>query len=311
MSYNLYFHDDFDGVSSGAVLLNFLRSQNETIGSYTPVQFSPSLKSKWAEVQLQSPSILVDFLYHPNASWWFDHHQTSFIHPEWQEAFVEGEKTHYDPTSKSCCGMVLQHLKTHFNYNPPQHIQELADYADMIDSASYPNVKYFLEMEHPSVQLATALSRSKNMQEFFITQLAEGSMERLADSSNVKEITEQAKKELEEIKRIFPTIASLRNNIVVVDTSLVETKVPRFLEFLTYPDAKYSIVVRSHPDNFSITVGANPWSNKQNPISLGELLAPYGGGGHHNAAGAERGTKEETMRMVEEIASYLETHGTT
>lgn len=39
MNYHLYFHDDFDGMSSSAILLDFFRTRGDDIASFNPINF--------------------------------------------------------------------------------------------------------------------------------------------------------------------------------------------------------------------------------------------------------------------------------
>src|SRR3989344_1575429 len=110
-NYHLYFHDDLDGVTSGAVLLHFLKSRGDGYASYNPIDFTSDIKKNWAGHELQKPAALVDFLYHPTLDIWFDHHGSAFVDEAWQAEFKNSDMQYFDPTAKSCCGMIVRFLE--------------------------------------------------------------------------------------------------------------------------------------------------------------------------------------------------------
>ncbi len=86
MKYDIYFHNDFDGRASAAVMLAFLRSRGDDIEHYIPIKYD--VIPKWIDDKFleknklfkgkHSPAIIVDFPYHPQAAFWFDHHIRPF-----------------------------------------------------------------------------------------------------------------------------------------------------------------------------------------------------------------------------------------
>jgi len=147
VKYHLYFHNDFDGMASGAVMLNFLRSRGDDIVSYNPIDYFPDVNRKWPEYKFKKPFILVDFRYHPAADWWFDHHLTSFFKKKWQNSF-KVDRTHvFNPKIKSVCELVVRHLSKIFKYSPPRYIEYLVKWTSIIDSASYKSPKELVDIK--------------------------------------------------------------------------------------------------------------------------------------------------------------------
>src|SRR5262249_53891823 len=93
---SLYYHRDFDGVVSAAMLLSLL----ETTPSLHPVDYH--LKSYWASMRLDSPAAIVDFLFHPDATVWIDHHVQPFVLSEWADLALHHKFYIWDVNALSC-----------------------------------------------------------------------------------------------------------------------------------------------------------------------------------------------------------------
>lgn len=72
---NIYFHKDFDGFVATALFLK-INEESHLLGADSvvlkPVNYE--LKKTWLKTMLERPNVVIDFLYHPKADWWFDHH---------------------------------------------------------------------------------------------------------------------------------------------------------------------------------------------------------------------------------------------
>src|SRR3990167_62168 len=84
-TFHLFFHQDFDGITSAAVFLSYAKRLD--LLSHSRVELVPvdyELKKEWPDRTLPKPGAIVDFLYHPDADWWFDHHPTTFARTDWE-----------------------------------------------------------------------------------------------------------------------------------------------------------------------------------------------------------------------------------
>src|ERR687894_646492 len=88
----LYFHSPcFDGIVSSVLALDFLEgSQHWTFDQLQPVDYDS--RTNWLSKPPRKPFAVVDFLYHPDAECWADHHQTSFLEPSLKELFRTQKK---------------------------------------------------------------------------------------------------------------------------------------------------------------------------------------------------------------------------
>src|ERR1700675_884013 len=83
----LYFHYPcFDGLVSAVLAWEFLEKHEEwNIRDLQPVDYT--LRDTWLSSELKTPCAIVDFLYHPRADFWADHHQTSMLTRAAEEDF--------------------------------------------------------------------------------------------------------------------------------------------------------------------------------------------------------------------------------
>jgi oligoribonuclease NrnB/cAMP/cGMP phosphodiesterase (DHH superfamily) len=316
VNYHLYFHNDFDGVASGAVMLNFLNSRGDDIVSFTPVDYSPLLKKNWARFKFKEPFIIVDFLYHPKASWWFDHHRTSFINNRWYKEFKSDKNRAFDQTAKSACSLMAEHLMKKFDYSPPKFFVDLVKWADIIDSASYKSAKEAIFGRQPAIKLVPVLElidgKGKASAKYFekvIKFLANEPLSRTIQTPIIRREIKKVEKSNREIKRIFKNISFVSGKVVFIDGTRTKNQFSRYIGYYFYPEINYSITLEFRRYCYHLSVGKNPWKREPAGINIGELLSKYGGGGHKTVGGVERKSKPEILRIAGEVIEYLNNNG--
>jgi oligoribonuclease NrnB/cAMP/cGMP phosphodiesterase (DHH superfamily) len=312
VNYHLYFHEDFDGVAAGAVLLNFFIGRGDNMVSFTPMNYSPELKKKWASFKFKEPFVIVDFLYHPRAAWWFDHHPTSFIKAAWRETFKDDKNHAFDSTKKSACDLMAAHLKREFNYKPPKFIADLIKWAAIIDSASYKSAKEAVESKQPAIKLARAIGHpncgmgaEKKCLGTVIESLAIESITKTIQAPAVKKELERIEKSDKEAGQIFAKISKVTGRVVFIDGTKTKAQPSIFLGYYFYPKIDYAMTLESYVGYYHLVVGKNPWKNVSAKVHIGEVLSKYGGGGHKTIGGVERKTKPEILKIAEEIIECL------
>lgn len=313
MRYHLYFHDDFDGVASGAVMLNFLQSRGSDIISFTPITYSPALKKKWANFGFKQPFIIVDFLYHPRASWWFDHHLTTFINKKWQCEFANRGTHRFNPNAKSSCGMLLSFLRKKFKYRTPAFVLNLAKWADIIDSASFASARQAVEIakRNQPVGLALFLNEAEHRPYYkkIIEQLATKPLSQVVGLPYIQRWLEKRNHRMKVIMKVFKNIAILKGKVLFVDNTKTKLATSRFLGYFLYPKISYVAGFKSVSGGYHLGVGKNPWLKTGRKVDIGRLLKKYGGGGHKDVGGLERKSKSEILKIAEKVIEYLNEHG--
>src|SRR5688572_11604785 len=108
----VYHHNDFDGFATASIFADYL-GELEGI-SLSEILFQTvdyDLKSKWPQYRLQHPNAVLDFLYHNEADWWFDHHESAFINEiVTKRPYQESEQKYWSTKFLSCPSLILAHL---------------------------------------------------------------------------------------------------------------------------------------------------------------------------------------------------------
>ena len=318
--FHLYYHDDLDGTASGAVFLDFFRKRGDDIVSFIPLEYNTKLDAypkAWEEYQFQNPSILVDFQYHPKANWWIDHHQSAFKDSAWQSAFRQDDQHHWDPKAPSACGLVARFLQGHHGYILSDAVKSFIAVVDVDDSAGYPTLEAALELESPSKQIQLLLGDTElkkdhgqylKLREFFIKNYISLSMEKIVAVPEYRErIVELRDRRLHADEALI-RLAELKGNVVWIDKGDQLSHASRWAPYLAYPEAPYSVQLRDKGGEFKIGIGSNKWSEERSTIDLGGLARKYGGGGHKGVGALFVKSRDEALRIANEIIDFLNTN---
>lgn len=114
-------------------------------------------KNRWLALPLPQNSAVVDFLYHPAAKFWADHHSTTFLTAEARADFErrKGPWLIYDAQSRSCASLLWRTIGPDLNSDP--RLAEMVQWADKIDSADYESVEEALNGVAPALVLSRSL----------------------------------------------------------------------------------------------------------------------------------------------------------
>lgn len=288
MTYDLYFHNDFDGIASAAVLLSFFESHGDRVKNFVPLNFD--VKPTWASRTFARPAALLDFPYHPRATWWFDHHDDPFMLPAWKREFRPSPERQYKSNYPSCCGMVLDHLENTFGFKPPRHIRALAKRLDVIDSAAYPSARAAQDMRVPSQQIHYFIE--EKMQgpdpEWIVRLLSKVSLREVAAHPRIRAGVKKINAELRRTRTLYREHIERYGAVGVLDLRGVAGR-RVFLPYVLYPKLKYVLFVKPLAKGMiDISFGANPWVRHPKDIAIGVFMKrEFGGGGHPMVGGAE------------------------
>lgn len=288
----LYMHYPcFDGVVSGALAWQFLETHRHwKIECICPVNYD--LRETWLSTPLQVPCAVVDFLYHPQASFWADHHSTTFLTEQARRDYEQrrGPDRLYDEHSGSCAALLWRHTAAYLG--SAERYQEMVEWAERIDSASYASVEQAILGDAPALRISLSLSRGRTQEycEFLVRQLRRGTLQQVAEHSEVAGRYEAARKKLEaglqfmDAKKSSPD----ENNEVRLEPDgiaifklrpPVGATISRYAPYYFFPEARYSIGLVCSKAGSHITAMRNPWRKFQS-IPLDKIFAGYGGGGH-------------------------------
>jgi hypothetical protein len=324
MKYDIYFHNDFDGRAAAAVVRAFLLSHGDDIEHYVPVKYD--LIPQWLDENFlekhtlfrdgrrdrHNLAIIVDFPYHPQAAFWFDHHIRPFRKPIWEKKFKPDRQHRFDDSYRSACHLAYNSLREGFGWKPPAHLRELVKWLDIIDFANYKSARQTIEMKEAAIQVNAFIENRGDDFAMTVAAVKLLSEKPLADFLKIPYV----RQEIIKLRRdMAKSIQFLKENIKINGRVLFAdfTNDPTdnlayFAPHLLYPKQLYMIRFSPHHKGsplIHINVGTNPWRRAENKKDIGSMLKNYGGGGHKNVGGVEIKGRAAALRAVEEMTEFL------
>lgn len=303
----LYLHFPcFDGVASATLAKEVLRaSANQEVRTIVPVTYD--LRSRWLKTRLGKHAVIVDFLFHPDAEYWADHHTTTFVDEAAAKSFrarAKEKRLLYDPTADSCTSVIWKacgHLVA-----DQKHYEELVKWANKIDAAAYDSVHEAILGEEPALRINKSLfiNPDRTYCEFLVGSISERGLALTARRPEVLKRVNKAHKMILRGLQIAEKSTRLIDDIVVLRVEQTpDAIVSRYSPYFFFPKARYSITCFQSPETTKITAMRNPWLAFES-IPLGPLFAQFGGGGHQRVASVVLPTRPTTVDQV--LSSLLQ-----
>jgi hypothetical protein len=280
---HLYFHSPcFDGISSAVLTWDYLVSRLR----WNPPMFHAvnyQLRDSWLASPLERPSAVVDFLYHPQADFWADHHPTTFLDSAARAHYADrrGPLHVFDDRADSCAGLLWRHFAVALDYTNPSYV-ELVRWAEKIDAARYESPHEAIFAAAPALRISATLSLGgeDGYPERLIRVLRESTLEQVAELPEVRErfariqeLTQAGLDRLEKVVRLES------DGIVVFDVDGTGVIINRYAPYYFFPTARYSAGVIRSDGRAAILTMRNPWRDFPS-VFLGRICERLGGGGH-------------------------------
>lgn len=306
----------FDGMCSAAAVTRLLRSvESEPLEfTYRSLDHQPGGSHVPEEILAGDLNAVVDFRYSMSAklNWWFDHHVTGVV-GDAERAHLQHDtsgKKFYDPSCGSCCKLIASVAESTFGVSM-QAMAETVRWADVIDTAGFPDARTAVALAEPALQLMSVIEAHGN--DAFLAPriqlLADGaSLADLAVAASVQALFQPLLREHLDTRGAIQAQAKLRDGVVSFD--LVGSGRERFNKFIAYelfPDARYTVSVTASDRRVKVSVGSNPWASRPRTHDIAALCARYGGGGHPvvGAVSLAAGEVERARVIAAEIAAAL------
>ena len=309
-TFTIYFHRDFDGAGSAAILGDFLAQRRGYPAArlrFRSLGFE--VKERWTRLRLRGPCAVLDFLYHPQADWWVDHHVTSFLSSEWREAFVPGPTRVWDLRFPSCCSLMADVLRRAPHRYRNRAFDDLVHWGDIIDAAQFASVEQVLRCEEPALQINLALQLHENPR--FLSRLARELMQRslaeIAALPFVRRAFRYAFERQEHSIAEFRRRSRCARGVVQFDLRRARYPYQRFVPYFLYPEARFVVGRFARNGHQEVSVGSNPWRPFQGP-NIGALCARYGGGGREQVGGITLRSSRQAQEAAREISALLRSH---
>ncbi|MGD0628764.1 MAG: hypothetical protein ABR987_05400 [Terracidiphilus sp.] len=296
----------FDGVVSAVLASEYLERKH---GWKTQqiVQVTYAERETWAAQTLAKPAAVVDFLFHPDADFWADHHQTTFLTPELEARYTQDKSGSllYDPEASSCAEVIWR--KSYRLLREPR-FREMVEWAHRIDGARYDSVEEAVLGDAPALRINFSFLRDSSSEfcSFLVESLRMKSLAEVADSPRVADHYKSVRKAIQSGQRLFRKASHMeKDGIVVFDVQQAGNAVlSRYAPYLAFPKARYSVGIMESDDGAKITAMRNPWRRFKS-VPLGQIFSRYGGGGHQRVASVLLKDAQEAKRTLGSILNDL------
>jgi len=307
--FRIYCHDDFDGLAAAGVFTAFFRWKCD---SKAPIYYEfvdYDNVEKFRAQPLKKTSAVLDFVFHPQATWWFDHHTTSFFQLGDRKLYRPSAYMRWDPKALSCPSLLMSLFKRHyteFHGAYKERFSELAEQADIIDSALYDSPRQAYDFTNPYVALSLIFGETSNrsIRESFIRAVASGRLSEFFQSERFRREKTRAQHGFGNLAQDILECTEQHGNVLLVDCRSLCKAPYRYLPYLLHPSADFTITVSRRGGKIHIGVGFNPWKTG-NRLNLGNLMKQYGGGGRENVAAVLVGDDATATQIVEALKAQL------
>ena len=320
MMVRVCFHDQcFDGACAAAVFTHFYRAC-----------VNPAAELRYHGLthragQLFDPRIfdgdenaIVDFKYSSSdrLTWWFDHHQSAFLTEADAEHFRRdtSHRKFYDPSFRSCTKFIAYITRQEFGFDSTP-LQELIDWADIIDGAQYPDPQTAVEMREPATQLTLVIegARTKGfVADVIIPELIVRPLAEIAALPVIRQTFDQLYQRHLEFIDLIRRRGQLQDGVLFFDVADQGREgFNKFVPYYLFPGAVYNVAVSSSEERTKVAVGSNPWNATPKTINLATICERYGGGGHAKVAAISlppndlRRAREVAQQIVAELRADL------
>jgi hypothetical protein len=317
MRVRVLYHDHcFDGAASAAYFSRFIEG-----AFYPDAEFVFTGMAHKAS-QMFDPGLfdgdenaIVDFKYSsdPRLTWWFDHHQSAFLSAEDQEHFRQDQtgKKLYDPRFKSCTLFICTVARDKWGFEAPD-LQQLVEWANIIDGAQYPNARTAVELGAPAMKLTLVIEGAKGsgIVQRVIRWMRERPLEDIVAEPEIQDLYKPLyKRHLDSIEMIKGRAAQ-EDGVVFFDLAGYDLEgYNKFIPYYLFPQSVYTVSVSPSSFRTKISVGSNPWTPVEPKHNLATICERYGGGGHPRvgAISFEPGALDKARVVAREIVSELKT----
>lgn len=312
---NIYYHGDLDGVFSAIMFArSYMDNGVDCKFRFTAVNYD---SKDWQTRELPKADVIavVDFVWHPQCTYWADHHLSG-----WGEIEPREFVGKYDSSAPSCCEVILSD-PNRLRFKNEALMKSIVRGISICDYALYssPHEPYDITKWYSALRMSLMEDGSDAYMEELIKLFIN-----MDTSFNLL------------LKNIIPDIAAWRAHKVnyamgkgfkkfqacyKYEDKIVSFTVPayekfdRYFPFKAENDAMYTVYVRDStwatPPKCYVSVSKNPWALKDPNVSIKELLEVYQfgdnspGGGHQDVGGLVTDNLEDALKVQKELVEKL------
>lgn len=268
---------DFDGIVCAVLLKDALKVAG-------PVKWVEPNAMQHGLIEILPEDVIANLAYHPNCSFWFDHHESNRIAEPFEGVFR---------IAPSAAGIIFEYFKeTGDNPNPfRRDYSQLVEETDKIDSASVSLEEVLHPENYPYVALSTTIASHNSNDESYwdhlVDLLMNHSISEVLEDREVKRRIKKSIKADRNYRSFLEKYTDVNRHITVTDFRSLGHTVSgnRFLVFSLFPKSVVNIKVRfesPRKEKVVISIGHSIF-NRGCQVSAGEISSLFGGGGHRGA----------------------------
>jgi hypothetical protein len=315
MRIRILYHDHcFDGAAAAAFFSRFIEGKFHPGAEFAFTGLAHKANGLFSNGMFDGEeNAIVDFKYSPDPrlTWWFDHHQSAFLSPQDAEHFKNehSEKKMYDSSFKSCTNFIATMAREKWQYHAPD-LDDLVQWAEIIDGAQYPDAKAAVELGAPAMKLTLVIEgvKGSEMVQKVIRWMRYRKLDDIVcDPEIQREYQPLYRRHLEAIE-IIGKEAACHNGVVFFDLIGHDLEgYNKFIPYYLFPAAIYTVSVSLASFRTKVSVGSNPWAPEPLTHNLASICERYGGGGHPRvgAISFEKTDIEKARCVAAEICEEL------
>ena len=313
----------FDGMCSAVMftrLMRHIHSGEELSFTYRAMGYGPGQSAVDPAILTGTDNAILDFRFSqaPQLTWYFDHHVSAFPSDSDRAAYAkrseegpapEARRMFHDGGYGSCTKLIADIGKQRFGLDTAAE-SELIRWADMIDSAGFPNAEMAVARAEPVLHLMTVVEQygGDAFLQTMVPRLLSEPFEELARGQDIEEQYAPLAAQHAGYVELVKKHARVLGDVVVVDlSSVVIDAAAKFVTYSLWPDSAYSVVLSCSPSKCKISIGYNPWSPIKRRHNIAAICERHGGGGHPvvGAISLRADQQEQARKLVNEIAEEL------
>jgi len=317
----------FDGLCSAVLftrLMKHLHPDDELRFTYHSSGYGPGQNGVDPRLLVGAENAILDFRFSPHAAltWYFDHHVSAFPSAGDRvayEAHVESVKDlaprarrmFHDGAYTSCTKLIADIGGSIFGLDPSP-TKHLVSWADMIDSAAFPDAEMAVSRHDPVLQLMTVVENKGNdpFLQAMVPRLLEQPLEDVARAADVTAAYEPLRAAHESFITMVREHAQTFESVVLVDlTDRIIDVAGKFVTYALYPESQYSVLVTRGKTKCKLSIGYNPWSPVARDHNIAAICERHGGGGHPvvGAISLAADQVDRARALAREIVAELQT----
>ncbi|MCW5966000.1 MAG: phosphoesterase [Bryobacterales bacterium] len=317
MLIRVLYHDHcFDGAASAAYFSRFMHDHFHPDAKFAYTGMAHKASDIFSEDLFDgNVNAIVDFKYcaTEKLTWWFDHHQSAFLSPEDEQHFLRDTsgKKFLDAQHKSCAGYIAEIARTHFGYDPAD-LKNLVYWAEIVDSANYPNAEFAVALAEPALKLVLVIegSKSAEIMHKIIGWMSHLSFDEIMARPEIQELYKPLYDKHVRSIDLIRERARVEGGVAYFDLSGEDiVAYNKFIPYFLFPEATYTVSVSTPLLRTKVSVGSNPWAKQPIQHNLATICERYGGGGHPRVGaisfepGAVDAARETAQEVVQELQS--------